>query len=45
MLKKFPYHDGMEAGHLILFKMPAEERDKLYGILLKDREKRAANSS
>jgi ParB family chromosome partitioning protein len=42
-LKKFPYHDGVEAGHLILFKMPAEERDKLYDVLLRDREKRAAN--
>ncbi|WP_309030904.1 ParB/RepB/Spo0J family partition protein [Streptomyces alfalfae] len=44
-LKKFPYHDGVEAGQLILFKMPAGERDKLYDMLLRDREKRAANLS
>ncbi|BAC75354.1 plasmid partitioning protein [Streptomyces avermitilis] len=43
-VKKFPYHDGFEAGTLILFKMPPEERDKVCDMLLRDREKRAANA-
>ncbi|MEU6175858.1 ParB/RepB/Spo0J family partition protein [Streptantibioticus parmotrematis] len=43
--KKFPYHDGVEAATLILFKMPPEERDKVCDMLLRDREKRAANAS
>lgn len=43
-VKKFPYHDGLEAGNLILFKMPPEERDKVCDMLLRDREKRAANA-
>nr|WP_168723235.1 ParB/RepB/Spo0J family partition protein [Streptomyces sp. SAT1]ANO42830.1 plasmid partitioning protein [Streptomyces sp. SAT1] len=43
-MKKFPYHDGLAAGNLILFKMPAEERDKVLDLLLRDREKRVANA-
>ncbi|MGV4985854.1 ParB/RepB/Spo0J family partition protein [Streptomyces sp. NRAIS4] len=41
-VKKFPYHDGVEAANLILFKMPPEERDKVCDMLLRDRERRAA---
>ncbi|MEU6594436.1 plasmid partitioning protein [Streptomyces sp. NPDC046881] len=44
-VKKFPYHDGVAAGHLLLFKMPPEERDKVCDLLLRDREKRATNAS
>ncbi|MFG2351878.1 ParB/RepB/Spo0J family partition protein [Streptomyces phaeochromogenes] len=42
--KMFPYHDGLEAGNLILFKMPPQERDKLYELLLRDQEKRTASA-
>jgi ParB family chromosome partitioning protein len=41
----FPYHDGVEAATLILFKMSPEERDKVYDALLRDREKRTADAS
>ncbi|MGW3361190.1 ParB/RepB/Spo0J family partition protein [Streptomyces bungoensis] len=41
-MKKFPYHDGVEAANLLLFKMPPEERDKVCDMLLRDRERRAA---
>jgi ParB family chromosome partitioning protein len=41
--KFFPYDDGREAGNLLLFKMPPEERDIVFDMLLRDREKRAAN--
>ncbi|MFH9090469.1 ParB/RepB/Spo0J family partition protein [Streptomyces sp. NPDC017673] len=44
-VKMFPYHDGVEAGNLLLFKMPPEERDKVCDMLLRDREKRTANVS
>ncbi|WEP00790.1 ParB/RepB/Spo0J family partition protein (plasmid) [Streptomyces sp. FXJ1.172] len=44
-MKMFPYHDGTEAGNLILFKMPPEERDKVCDMLLRDREKRATSVS
>ncbi|WP_331727082.1 ParB/RepB/Spo0J family partition protein (plasmid) [Streptomyces sp. NBC_01213] len=44
-LKKFPYHDGVKAGGLLLFKMASEERDKVLEILLRDRDKRQANVS
>lgn len=40
--KRFPYHDGTEAGNLLLFKMPPEERDKVLEMLIRDRDKRAA---
>lgn len=43
--KLFPYHDGDEAGDLLLFKMPPEERDKVYAKLARDRERRAANAT
>jgi len=43
--KRFPYHDGTEAGTLLLFKMPEAERDKVLEMLLRDREKRAANAT
>ncbi|WP_327425377.1 MULTISPECIES: helix-turn-helix domain-containing protein [unclassified Streptomyces] len=43
--KKFPYHSGVEAGGLLLFKMPAEERDKVLEMLLRDRDERRANVS
>lgn len=43
-MKKFPYHDGLAAGNLLLFKMPPEERDKVCDMLLRDREKRVANA-
>jgi ParB family chromosome partitioning protein len=43
--KMFPYHDGVEAATLILFKMSPEERDKVYDALLRDREKRTADAS
>jgi ParB family chromosome partitioning protein len=39
-VKRFPYHDGVEAGNLLLFKMEPEERDKVCDMLLRDREKR-----
>ncbi|POX44464.1 plasmid partitioning protein [Streptomyces sp. Ru71] len=41
-VKKFPYHDGVEAANLLLFKMPPEERDKVCDMLLRDRARRAA---
>ncbi|MGW2708102.1 ParB/RepB/Spo0J family partition protein [Streptomyces sp. NPDC001356] len=44
-VKKFPYHDGVEAANLLLFKMPPEERDKVCDMLLRDRERRAATTS
>ncbi|MFI8008346.1 ParB/RepB/Spo0J family partition protein [Streptomyces sp. NPDC086010] len=44
-LKKFPYHDGVEAGNLLLYKMGPEERDKVLEILLRDRDKRQADVS
>ncbi|MGW7821929.1 ParB/RepB/Spo0J family partition protein [Streptomyces puniciscabiei] len=43
-VKMFPYHDGVEAANLLLFKMPPEERDKVCDMLLRDRERRAANA-
>lgn len=43
--KMFPYHDGAEAGTLLLFKMSPEERDKVCDMLLQDREKRATNAN
>jgi ParB family chromosome partitioning protein len=42
--KLFPYHDGDEAGNLLLFKMPPEQRDKVLDKLLRDRERRVANA-
>lgn len=42
--KMFPYFDGDEAGDLLLFKMPPEERDKVFEKLARDRERRAAVS-
>ncbi|MGW4272007.1 ParB/RepB/Spo0J family partition protein [Streptomyces seoulensis] len=42
MAKKFPYHDGVEAANLLLFKMPAAERDKVCEMLLRDRERRVS---
>lgn len=43
--KMFPYHDGVEAANLLLFKMPPEERDKVCDMLQRDREKRSVNVS
>ncbi|MFR9794184.1 ParB/RepB/Spo0J family partition protein [Streptomyces sp. MB22_4] len=43
--KRFPYRDGREAGNLLLFKMPPEERDVVFDMLLRDREKRAAQAT
>lgn len=42
-LNRFPYHDGVEAGGLLLFKMAPEERDKVLEILLRDHDKRRTN--
>ncbi|MFE1521817.1 hypothetical protein ACFW9I_34265 [[Kitasatospora] papulosa] len=39
-VKKFPYHNGVEAGGLLLFKMAPEERDKVLEMLLRDRDER-----
>ncbi|MFD8839777.1 ParB/RepB/Spo0J family partition protein [Streptomyces griseofuscus] len=43
--KRFPYLDGREAGNLLLFKMPPEERDVVFDMLARDREKRAAQAT
>ncbi|MEU4038688.1 ParB/RepB/Spo0J family partition protein [Streptomyces collinus] len=40
--KLFPYHDGLEAAHLLLHKMPPEERAKVYDRLGKDQQTQAA---
>ncbi|MET8451655.1 ParB/RepB/Spo0J family partition protein [Streptomyces sp. NPDC005209] len=40
--KLFPYHDGLEAAHLLLHKMPPEERAKVYDRLGKDQQTLAA---
>lgn len=41
-LKLFPCHDGLEAVHLLLLKMPPEERAKVYDRLSKDPQTQAA---
>ncbi|MEU8030699.1 ParB N-terminal domain-containing protein [Streptomyces sp. NPDC049099] len=40
-LKLFPYHDGLAAAHLLLHKMPPEERAKVYDRLGKDQQTRS----
>ncbi|MGW3100031.1 ParB/RepB/Spo0J family partition protein [Streptomyces sp. NPDC001102] len=42
-LKLFPYHDGLAAAHLLLHKMPPEERAKVYDMLGKDQQTQAAH--
>ncbi|MET8585693.1 ParB N-terminal domain-containing protein [Streptomyces collinus] len=42
--KRFPYHDGKEAGNLLLFKMTPEHRDIVESMLARDREQRAAKT-
>lgn len=43
--KRFPYENGREAGNLLLFKMSPEERDVVFDMLARDREKRAAQTT
>ncbi|MFF9395243.1 hypothetical protein [Streptomyces griseoluteus] len=43
VLKLFPYHDGLAAAHLLLRRMPPEERAKVYDTLGKDQQTQAAH--
>ncbi|MFJ4008031.1 ParB/RepB/Spo0J family partition protein [Streptomyces sp. NPDC090023] len=42
-LKLFPYHDGVAAAHLLLRRMPPEERAKVWDMLGKDHQTQAAH--